>query len=298
MRALAFSLWASVVFVVMALVWGLAAGSQMIVFDGLYSLVSVGLSAISVAAHRIVAKGPDASYPWGRETWEPVAIVVKATALGGLCVYGSVNAAREILHGGRAVSAESALVYAITASLLSVVVALVLYRAARSGSGLVRAEAAEWTGDAALSLVTLAGFAVAVALVRTGNEAPAHYVDPALVIIVSMSYLWIPIRLFRTAFREILTMAAPAPVVSQVQRMCEEVRAEYRFGESLVRASTVGGRLDLELAFVLGPDTHRRDVGFFDDIRAEIQQRLTALGYRHSTSVVFTAQRRWVEWSR
>ncbi|WP_227983802.1 cation diffusion facilitator family transporter [Nocardia spumae] len=296
MRALAFSLWASVVFVVMALVWGLAAGSQMIVFDGLYSLVSVGLSAISVAAHRIVAKGPDASYPWGRETWEPVAIVVKATALGGLCVYGSVNAVREILHGGRAVSAVSALVYAITASLLSVVVALVLLRASRSGSGLVRAEAAEWAGDAALSLVTLAGFAVAVALVRAGNEVAARYVDPALVIIVSMIYLWIPVRLFRGAFREILTMAAPAPVLSQVQRICEDIRAEYGFDESLVRAGTVGSRLDLEFAFVLGPDTPHRDVGSFDAVRAEIQRSLTAVGYHHSTSVVFTAQRRWVQW--
>lgn len=297
MRALAFSLWASVVFMVTALVWGLVAGSQMIVFDGLYSLVSVGLSAMAVAAQRTVAKGPDAAYPWGRETWEPVTIVVKSTALGGLCVYGSVNAVREILHGGRAVSAESALAYAIAASLLSVVVALVLYRAARSGSGLVRAEAAEWAGDAALSLVTLAGFAVAVALVRTGNAVPARYVDPALVIIVSMIYLWVPIRLFRRAFREILTMAAPAAVVAQVRRLCEEVRAEHGFDESLVRAGTVGSRLDLEFAFVLRSATAHRDVDFFDDIRAEIEQRLTALGYHHSTSVVFTAQRRWVQWA-
>ncbi|MEV5652581.1 cation transporter [Nocardia sp. NPDC052254] len=298
MRALAFSLWASVVFVVMALVWGLAAGSQMIVFDGLYSLVGVGLSALSVAAQRTVAKGPDAAYPWGRETWEPVAIVVKATALGGLCVYGSVNAVREILHGGRAVSAESALMYAITAALLSIVVALVLFRAARAGSGLVRAEAAEWAGDAGLSLITLAGFAVALALVRTGNEVPARYVDPALVIIVSTVYLWIPVHLFRDAMRQILTMAAPAAVVSQVQRLCDEVRVTHGFDESVVRAGTVGSRLDLEFAFVLGPATPSRDVGSFDDIRAEIDRRLTMLGYHHSTSVVFTAQRRWVQWAR
>lgn len=62
------------VFVVVSLAWGLAAGSQMIVFDGLYSLVGIGLSAVSVAAQRTVAKGADASYPWGRETWEPVVL--------------------------------------------------------------------------------------------------------------------------------------------------------------------------------------------------------------------------------
>ncbi|PPJ06248.1 cation transporter [Nocardia nova] len=228
MRALVFSMWASVVFVVVSLAWGLAAGSQMIVFDGLYSLVGIALSAVSVAAQRTVAKGADASYPWGRETWEPVVIVVRSTALGGLCVYGSVNAVREILHGGRAVSAVSALAYAITASLLSVLVALVLWRAARSGSGLVRAEAAEWGGDAAFSLVTLAGFGAAVALESAGRGDIARYVDPTLVIIVSLAYLWIPIRLFRSAFREILTMAAPRSVVTDVERLCDRVRTTPR----------------------------------------------------------------------
>ncbi|MEU6560690.1 cation diffusion facilitator family transporter [Nocardia nova] len=298
MRALVFSLWASVLFVGLALVWGLAAGSQMIVFDGLYSLVSVGLSAISLAAQRIVAKGPDAAYPWGRETWEPVAIVAKSAALGGLCIYASVNAVREILHGGRAVSAVSALMYAITATVLSVLVAAVLFRAARSGSGLVRAEAAEWAGDAALSLVTLAGFAVAAALETSGHRHLARYVDPGLVILVSLIYLWVPIRLFRGAFREILTMAAPEPVLAQVREVCERVRADHGFEASFVRASSVGGRLDLDLSFVLDADTPHRDIEFFDEVRAEIQRRLASLGYQHSTSVVFTAQRRWVEWSR
>ncbi|MFI7194678.1 cation transporter [Nocardia nova] len=81
MRALVFSMWSSVVFVVVSLAWGLAAGSQMIVFDGLYSLVGIALSAVSVAAQRTVAKGADASYPWGRETWEPVVIVVRSSSV-------------------------------------------------------------------------------------------------------------------------------------------------------------------------------------------------------------------------
>jgi len=298
MRALVFSMWASVVFVVVSLAWGLAAGSQMIVFDGLYSLVGIALSAVSVAAQRTVAKGADTSYPWGRETWEPVAIVVRSTALGGLCVYGSVNAVREILHGGRAVSAVSALAYAIIASLLSVLVALVLWRAGRSGSGLVRAEAAEWGGDAAFSLITLAGFGAAVALEAAGRDDIARYVDPALVIIVSLAYLWIPIRLFRSAFREILTMAAPHSVVTDVEGLCDRVRADHGFAASFVRASTVGSRLDLELAFVLDPRTHERTVESFDAIRADIDAQLNARNYHHSTSVVFTADRQWVEWAR
>ncbi|WP_040871477.1 hypothetical protein, partial [Nocardia exalbida] len=129
----------------------------------------------------------------------------------------------------------------------------------------------------------------------TGHDYAARYVDPSLVIVVSVIYLWIPVRLFREAFREILTMAAGETVASAIEEVCEELRAAYGFDEFFVRASKVGSRLDVELAFVVGPSTPRRDVDSFDQVRAEIQRRLHALGFRHSTSVLFTAQRRWVD---
>ncbi|MGF6880546.1 cation diffusion facilitator family transporter [Nocardia sp. GAS34] len=295
MRALMFSLWASVFFVVVSLLWGIAAGSQMIVFDGLYSLVSIALSGFAIGARHTADKGADARYPWGREIWESIAVVVKSTALAGLCVYGSVNAVREIFHGGRAVSVSSALAYAVTASLTSVVVALVLRRAARGDSALVRAEAAEWMGDAMLSLVTLAGFGVAAVLEATDHRYAARFVDPALVIGVSLIYLWIPLGLFRSGFREILTMAPPEPMLHELRDLGERIRARAGFEESIVRASTVGSRVDVELAFVVGAAAARRDIDYFDGLRAEIDHDLHTLGHRYSTSVVFTAQRRWVQ---
>jgi predicted Co/Zn/Cd cation transporter (cation efflux family) len=57
--ALLLSVVASSVFAVGSLVWGLLAGSQMIVFDGLYSFVSVALSLLAVWALRAARSGPD-----------------------------------------------------------------------------------------------------------------------------------------------------------------------------------------------------------------------------------------------
>jgi predicted Co/Zn/Cd cation transporter (cation efflux family) len=87
-------------------------------------------------------------------------------------------------------------------------------------------------------------------------------------------------------------------VVTDVERLCDRVRAGHGFAASFVRASTVGSRLDLELAFVVGPRTTERTVESFDAIRADIDAQLNARNYHHSTSVVFTADRRWVEWAR
>ena len=75
-----FSVLASSVFAVGSLIWGFLAGSQMIVFDGLYSFVSVALSLLAVWALRAARSGPNERYPWGREIFEPLTIAVKAVA--------------------------------------------------------------------------------------------------------------------------------------------------------------------------------------------------------------------------
>ena len=82
-RALILSVVASSVFAVGSLIWGLLAGSQMIVFDGLYSFVSVALSLLAVWALRAARSGPDERYPWGREIFEPLDDHRQGDGVGG-----------------------------------------------------------------------------------------------------------------------------------------------------------------------------------------------------------------------
>ncbi len=122
-----------------AVAWGLLTGSQLIVFDGLYSFASVALSLMAVLALRTARRGPDERYPWGREVWEPLTVVVKAAALGGLSVYALVGGVGDVLAGGREVEVGLAVVYGVVATLVGVAVTVVLRRRARAGaSDLVR----------------------------------------------------------------------------------------------------------------------------------------------------------------
>jgi cation diffusion facilitator family transporter len=292
-RTLLISVWASAGFAVLALVWGLALGSQLILFDGLYSFASVGLSLLAVLALRTASKGPDERYPWGREAWEPLTIVVKAATLAGLCVYALVGGIADILHGGREVEAGWALAYAIVATVGCMAVALLLRRRSRAGSGLVRAESAEWVGDALLSLGVLAGFAVALVLERLGRADLARYVDPVMVSVISAAFLRVPARLVVEGFRELLAMSPTAAVLERIQDAVRAIEREYAFAESFLRASKVGGRLDVEVDYVVDETSRARDVRQFDEVRAQLADRLAPLGLATSMSVGFTADRRW-----
>jgi cation diffusion facilitator family transporter len=300
-RLLLFSVWASAGFAAFSSIWGIVSGSSMIVFDGLYSFASIGLSGLAVLALRFVRRGPDERFPWGREAAEPLVVIFKAATLGALCVYAAVGGVVDLLRGGREVEVGWAIVYALIATAASLAVGLVLRRGTRSqspagpGTDLVRAEAAEWLGDALLSVGVFVGFLAALVLTARGQSDLAAYIDPGMVVLVSVAFLVVPFRLVIGGMREVLSMSPPAEVQAQLRACVDEVEKRYGFQESFVRAAKVGGRMDIEIDFVLGPESMVVTVADCDAVRADLHEQLAALGYQRSVVVSFTTDRRWAE---
>ncbi len=300
-RLIMISIWVSAGFAVLSTVWGIWIGSSMIVFDGLYSFVSIGLSVLAVLALRFTSRGADQRFPWGRDVAEPLVVVVKAATLGALCIYAAIGGVIDIVGGGREVSAASAVVYAVISTGAGLAVGLVLRRASRADrpgdppSDLVRAEAAEWLGDTLLSAGVLIGFLVALVLVASGRSDLAAYIDPGMVVLFSVIFLWVPAKLIVAGMREILSMAPAAEIMAELQTRVDEVERRHGFRESFLRAAKVGGRMDIEIDFVVGPESPVQSIADCDRVRAELSDRLAELGYDRSVAVTFTHDRRWAE---
>jgi cation diffusion facilitator family transporter len=292
-RLLMVSIWASAGFAVLSSVWGILSGSSMIVFDGVYSFVSIGLSVLAVLTLRFSRRGADERFPWGRDAAEPLVVVIKAATLGALCAYAAIGGIVDIVNGGREVAVGSAVAYAAVATLGGLAVGLVLRRATRDGSDLVRAESAEWLGDTLLSFGVLIGFLVAYVLVAAGRADVAAYVDPVMVTVVSLAFLWVPVKLIISSLREILSMAPDAEVLERLRACVAAVEERYAFSESFLRASKVGGRMDIEIDFVVGAESPIRTIAESDTVREDLYEQLAPLGYERSAVVTFTADPRW-----
>jgi predicted Co/Zn/Cd cation transporter (cation efflux family) len=111
-----------------------------------------------------------------------------------------------------------------------------------------------------------------------------------MIVVVSAAFLPVPARLMVSGFREVLTMAAPPDVQEPVVALVRTLGAEHDFADAVVRTSKVGGRLDLDVVFLVGADMTVRQC---DAVRTELERRLTASGYHVSMSVGFTGDRRW-----
>lgn len=244
---------AALVLAGVGIAWGLAAESQVILFDGVYSIVGFVLSWFGLRAAALVAAGPTPAYPFGREALAPLVVAVQALVLAGTFGYAAVDALGVILAGGSQTEVGSALVYSALSLLAAVVVRQVLVRR-REGSDLVAAEVDQWQANVVLGVAMVIGFAAALALQASTWSRLAPFVDPVLVLVAAGVILPTPVRMLRQAFRELLEGVPDASVTEPIRAAITEARTDFGLPEPTVRIGKLGRKVYLELDFLVGED--------------------------------------------
>ncbi len=252
----------------LGIVWGLAAGSQVILFDGVYAIVGFVLSWFGLRAAALVAGGPTESYPFGREALAPLVVAAQALVLAGTFGYAALDAVGVILAGGSETEVGSALIYSVL-SLLGSFVVLRLLMAKRAGSDLVAAEADQWRAGVVLGVALVIGFGVAVALQNTSWSHLAPFIDPVLVLVAAALILPTPVRMLRQAFRELLEGVPDGSVTEPIRSAVHEVRGQFGLPEPTIRIGKLGRKVYIELDFMV-----RADDGFTLDDSDRVRRAL------------------------
>lgn len=289
-RALSVSMVAAGVFAVTGIVWGVVASSQVVLFDGVYSILGVGLTWLSFQASKLVAAGPTPRYPFGREALAPLVIAIQGVALLATCVYASIDAVLTILDGGSAVSADAALGYGVVSFVGALGVTVWLRRAARH-SELLGAEATQWLAGTVLSIGMIVAFGAAIALDRTDYANAGRYADPVLVLMACVGLLATPVRMIRVTLVELLEGAPDPEVQAPVRRAVAEVTARFGLDEPYLRMSKLGRKLYVEVDFLVRPDEW--DVADSDDVRHALLDQLSDLPYELWLNVDLSGDPEW-----
>jgi predicted Co/Zn/Cd cation transporter (cation efflux family) len=279
-------------FGVVGVVWGLAAGSQIILFDGVYASLAILLSWLSLRASQLVAAGATVRYPYGREALAPLVIAVQGMALLGTCLYAIVTSVQSIVDGGSEVDAGSAAIYGLITTIGALIVWVHMRRYAKQ-SELVGAETAQWLAGWLLSLGMLVAFGAVILLEGTSFDSVTPYVDPVLVLVVCLLFLPAPFRMVRTTVVELLEGAPPVEVQAPVREVVDEVTAEFGLAEPVVRMSKLGTKLYLEVDYLV--EAGRWDVSDADRVRHALRDRLARLPYTVWLNVDLSTDPSWSE---
>lgn len=284
-RALRGSIAGAVVLGTVAVVWGVAAQSRVLLFDGAFILLGIVLSVLSLMASRAAAQDPTVRFPFGKSAVTPLAIAVQGVALLGTLLYAAVDAVAVVVGGGSDVAPGTVVAYGLITMTCSYALARWLAHRA-PGSELVAAEVAQWRAGAMLSLVFAGGAGLALVLARTSLDDAVRYVDPVLVLAACVVLAPVPLRLLRAAGLELLEAAPPARVQRALDDAVAAVRAEFGLGEPFVRSTKLGSRLYVEVDFVV-PDG-AWDVAGEDRVRRALIAGLDPLGYELWANVELT----------
>ncbi|MFD6532811.1 cation transporter [Streptomyces sp. NPDC060184] len=285
-RALRVSMAVSVAVAVVGVAWGLVAGSQVILLDGVYTVLGLGLSWLALRASRSAAAGPTSRFPFGRESLVPVVVGVQGLALLGTLGYAAVEAVRVILDGGSEVAALGLAVYgAVTGLACLAAYAYLTRRGPRSD--LIRTEATVWLAGAVTSFLIAVGGAVALLLGTTVWHGAKQYADSVLVLLSCVLLGGLPVRMLRQATSELLESAPEPDVHQRVREVVERVRVAEGLPEPVLRTSKVGQKLYVEIVFVVPPDSW--DLAGEDRVRRALRDGLTALPYEPWSVVEITS---------
>ena len=197
------------------------------------------------------------------------------------------------MEGGRTIQMGGAVTYGVLASAASWTLAIVTRRASeRVDTPLMRADAANWIVNAAVSSAVLAAFASLYLLKHLGQTAILPYVDPAIVIAVVVFSIGIPSRIAWTSLMELLNRAAEPEAVATVRETAREALGNLPVRRLAVRV-TNPGRIHMVLAHVLFEPGRSPGASELDAVRNHMGDALLAKDPYVVLDVVFTEDPRW-----
>ncbi|MCE7040268.1 cation diffusion facilitator family transporter [Dyadobacter sp. CY312] len=277
-----------------AIVVGIAGDSKSIIFDALFSMVGISLSGISLLVNNFIRKPDDENLPFGRSQFEPFAITLQSSVIIFLCLYSLATSIMDIIAGGKVVELGIALPYLIASIFICFVLWLYFKRqAVRLGSEYVRIEATEWQLDALLSFGVLIGLSLGYFIKDTKMAYLTPYLDPGMVLIISILFLRIPAKTFWKNVRELLQFAPDDDVENRIHEAAEQLVVEQEFLDSLVRVAKTGSSYTVEIDFLIPKTSSNMQVGELDLLRQQLYDQIKG-DYKMWLTISFTTERKWM----
>ena len=293
-KILKLSVIGALFFALFGIAWGWAIKSDMIIFDGLYSFISVVLSMLSLYINNYMAKRDFEKFPFGKHILEPIVISIKSLIIAIMCSYSLIEAIKTLMNGGNSLEFGLALIYSIVSVFGCGIISFYMKEQEKKiNSELIKAECTQWFMDTALSTAVLVGFIIAMVLAGTKLKSLNPYIDPFMTIVVSLVCIRIPIKTFIESFKEVICVKANDEINDDIYVLVKGIEEEYNFEESITRVSKVGRELRIEIDFVYNKDSKLKTLDQMDNVREEINDAIKHIDYNKWLNVSFTGNKKW-----
>lgn len=289
------SLYGTLFFALLGIILGIITRSQMIIFDGLYSMIGVGLSTLSVLTIKFQEKKDWKTYPFGKQMADPLVIILKYLIIIILVTVSATFAVISILKGGKETDFGMATFYSMFSAIACFLVYKYLLKYKKKiNSALVKAESNQWFMDALISTMVAIGFILAIILKRLNiAEELVPYIDPVMVLLASVYFIKFPILGIKENIKEVLETKPQGKIVDSIEKIILDVEKKYSFKETFMRISKVGKIIWIEIDYIVDENSTVRTIRDGDIVRQDLEELFSELDYDKWLTVSFTEDRKW-----
>jgi cation diffusion facilitator family transporter len=268
---------------------GLLAGSQAVLFDGVYSLVDVALTLVALSVLRLVAREGSSRFQYGYWHLEPMVEAMGGAILSLACIYALANAVIGLTTGGHEVKLGIALFWSALLSVVNLVMSLYVSAKARQlQSALLSLDARAWFLSGMMSLAVLGAFLLATLLSGGDRQWLVPYLDSLVLAGICLAVLHTTWK----AMREVLQVAPPE-LDGRVRQVMEAFVAEHGFSGFSSHVAKMGRMQFVEIHILTRPQWSFGSISEVDRLRDEIATRLGARDAGFWLTIDFTSDPGW-----
>ncbi|WP_434777060.1 cation diffusion facilitator family transporter [Neisseria sp. Ec49-e6-T10] len=273
---------------------GFFSGSQSILFDGFFSIVATFIKILMVGTAVLIKRESSRTFQFGFWRLEPLVLIIEGSFILLISVYAFLNGIFGILDGGRQVEFGLAIGYAIFFTVADFSYFFYVKHKNRTlKSPLVHFDNISWLVDAMLSVGLLISFILAWQLSNHGLAQWSAYVDPIILIVLSLSMIPPSIKILHPSIKDLLGMA-PDYLNEKVTETMEHFKQKYHFKEYASYVQKDGRAHVIEIHIVLAADFPINTVATLDNIRQEIADALGKANRQRWLTISFTGDKKWI----
>ena len=260
----------------------------------MFDTVDTAISILALLVARLLTSEGSRRFQFGYWHVEPMVLVFNGSILILLCVYALINAIGSLLSGGRELDFDSAFIFALLMSVLSIVMYIyVRGKNNRLNSEFLRLDTQSWLISASISTALLIAFGIATLMDKGPYAHLTPYVDPLILAVVTACLIFVPMGAVFDAMRDMF-LIAPFCLDEKVRSFLDELTIREGFTTYASYVAKIGRAQFIEIHIVVPPGYPITGVEALDAIRREIGEAMGGENPQRWLTVAFTTDKSWI----
>ncbi|MBW4562563.1 MAG: cation transporter [Mojavia pulchra JT2-VF2] len=293
-RGIYLSVGGALIMAILGISFGLAIQSAAVMLDGFFNVISFLMGLATLWISRLLKRPEGKKFQFGYTGFTPLLNLCKGLLVVGLSMFAFTSAVAALLHGGRALNAGAAVIYAAIAASGCLLIAIIQNIIARkTGSPIVSVDSKNWMINGLISLSVGVVFSIVALIKNTSFAWFVPYADPTIVTILVLLSFPIPAKIVLESLNQLLLGAPNLELQKRINQLLDVATTKLPCTKRYLRMTLVGQAMYLHLYWLLPNDHKLTSIEAVDAMRHDITGIVKQEFPNVTLDIIFTQDEQW-----